>query len=467
MGGLFGCVTKNDCLDDLFFGTDYHSHLGTKRGGLAVQNSKDFSRSIHNIENDYFRSKFEPDLPKLHGSKGIGIISDHDPQPLIIGSHLGAFAIVTVSKINNIEELTTTALKNRHHFSEMSGGETSPTELVAMLICEKESFEAGIQYAQEVIKGSCSMLLLTEKGIFAARDKLGRTPLVIGKKDGAYAAASESCAFPNLGYEIEKYLGPGEIVLISPDGCEQRKPPQEQMQICAFLWVYYGYPATSYEGINVEATRNQCGKALAQNDSVDIDFVAGIPDSGIGHAVGYANEKNVPYVRPFVKYTPTWPRSFMPQVQSKRDLVAKMKLIPIKELIEGKRILFCEDSIVRGTQLQDTIQILYEYGAKEVHMRPACPTLIYPCDFLNFSTSRSTLDLAGRKAISQLEDSDDKNLAEYATAGSPKNLAMVDNIRQRLKLTSLQYQKLEDLVAAIGLPKEKLCTHCWDGASYF
>ena len=467
MGGLFGCVNKNDCLDDLFYGTDYHSHLGTKRGGLAVQNSNDFSRSIHNIENDYFRSKFEADLPKLHGSKGIGIISDHDPQPLIIGSHLGTFAIVTVSKINNIDELAGKALKNKLHFSEMSGGETSPTELVAMLICEKESFEAGIQYAQEAIKGSCSMLLLTENGIYAARDKLGRTPVVIGKKDGAFAAASESCAFPNLDYEIEKYLGPGEIVLMSADACEQRKPPQEQMQVCAFLWVYYGYPATCYEGINVEAARNRCGKALAQNDSVDIDFAAGIPDSGIGHAIGYANEKNIPYIRPFVKYTPTWPRSFMPQIQSTRDLVAKMKLIPVKELIEGKRILFCEDSIVRGTQLQDTIQILYEYGAKEVHMRPACPTLIYPCDFLNFSTSRSTLDLAGRKAISQLEDSDDKHLAEYATAGSEKNHAMVDNIRQRLKLTSLQYQKLDDLVAAIGLPKEKLCTHCWDGSSYF
>jgi amidophosphoribosyltransferase len=467
MGGLFGCATNNDCLDDLFYGTDYHSHLGTKRGGLAVLNSKDFSRSIHNIENDYFRSKFEPDLPKLHGSKGIGIISDHDPQPLIIGSHLGAFAIVTVSKINNIDELSTKALKNKLHFSEMSSGETSPTELVAMLICGEESFEAGIQCAQEAIQGSCSMLLLTEKGIFAARDKLGRTPIVIGKKNGAFAAASESCAFPNLGYEIENYLGPGEIVLISADGCEQRKPPQEQMQICAFLWVYYGYPATCYEGINVEATRNQCGKALAQNDSVEIDFVAGIPDSGIGHAIGYANEKNIPYVRPFVKYTPTWPRSFMPQIQRTRDLVAKMKLIPVKELIEGKRILFCEDSIVRGTQLQDTIQILYEYGAKEVHMRPACPTLIYPCDFLSFSTSQSTLDLAGRKAISQLEVSDDRNLAEYATAGSEKNHAMVDNIRQRLKLTSLQYQTLDDLVAAIGLPKEKLCTHCWDGSSNF
>ena len=467
MGGLFGCAAKEDCLNDLFYGTDYHSHLGTKRGGLAVQNTKDFSRAIHNIENDYFRSKFEPDLPKLHGHKGIGIISDHDPQPLIIGSHLGTFAIVTVSKINNIDELATKALNNKMHFSEMSKGKTSPTELVAMLICEKGSFEEGIQHAQEAIKGSCSMLLLTEKGIYAARDKLGRTPIVVGQKEGAYAAASESCAFPNLGYETEKHLGPGEIGIITADGFEQRKAPQEQMQICAFLWVYYGYPATSYEGINVESTRNRCGRALAKNDSVDIDFVAGIPDSGIGHAVGYANEKNIPYVRPFVKYTPTWPRSFMPQNQSTRDLVAKMKLIPVRELIEDKKILFCEDSIVRGTQLQDTIQILYEYGAKEVHMRPACPTLIYPCDFLNFSTSRSTLDLAGRKAIAELEGSDDKHLAQYATAGSEKNHAMVDNIRQRLKLTTLQYQKIEDLVAAIGLPKEKLCTHCWDGSSHF
>jgi amidophosphoribosyltransferase len=467
MGGLFGCASTKDCVNELYYGTDYHSHLGTKRGGLAVLNSKGFSRSIHNIENDYFRSKFEPDLPNLHGTKGIGVISDHDPQPLIIRSHLGAFAIVTVSKINNIEELTANALKNKRHFSEMSSGETSPTELVAMLIGEQQSFEAGIQYAQEVIKGSCSMLLLTRNGIYAARDKLGRTPVVLAKKNGAFSVASESCAFPNLGYEIEKYLGPGEIVLITAEGFEQKKPPRDRMQICAFLWVYYGYPASSYEGINVEATRNRCGRALAQNDRVAIDFVAGIPDSGIGHAIGYANEKNIPYVRPFVKYTPTWPRSFMPQNQDIRDLVARMKLIPVKELIAAKRILFCEDSIVRGTQLQDTIQILYEYGAKEVHMRPACPTLIYPCDFLNFSTSQSTLDLAGRKAIAELEGSDDTPLAEYATAGSQKNRAMVDNIRQRLRLTSLQYQKLEDLVAAIGLPKEKLCTHCWDGSSYY
>jgi amidophosphoribosyltransferase len=467
MGGMFGCVSKNDCLNELFYGTDYHSHLGTKRGGLAVHNANNFLRSIHNIENDYFRSKFESDLPKLQGHKGIGVISDHDPQPLIIGSHLGTFAIATVCKINNIEELAAKALNNKRHFSEMSGGETSPTELVAMLICEQGSFEAGIQHAQEAIKGSCSMLLLAENGIYAARDKLGRTPIIVGKKEGTFAAASESCAFPNLGFKIEKYLGPGEILLITEDGYEQKRQPQEQMQICAFLWVYYGYPASNYEGINVESTRNRCGMALARNDRVDIDYVAGIPDSGIGHAIGYANEKNVPYIRPFVKYTPTWPRSFMPQNQCIRDLVAKMKLIPVQELIDGKRILFCEDSIVRGTQLQDTIQILFEYGAKEVHMRPACPTLIYPCDFLNFSTSRSTLDLAGRKAIAELEGADNKVLAQYAMAGSDKNQAMVDKIRQRLKLTSLQYQRLEDLVEAIGVPKKKLCTHCWDGSSYF
>jgi amidophosphoribosyltransferase len=467
MGGMFGCVSKADCLNELFYGTDYHSHLGTKRGGLAVHNANNFARSIHNIENDYFRSKFESDLPRLHGQKGIGIISDHDPQPLIIGSHLGTFAIATVCKINNIDELAAKAFNDKRHFSEMIGGEISPTELVAMLICEKGSFEAGIQHAQEAIKGSCSMLLLAENSIYAARDKLGRTPIVVGKKEGAFAAASESCAFPNLGFEIEKYLGPGEILLMTADGYEQKRQPQDQMQICAFLWVYYGYPASNYEGINVESARNRCGMALARNDQVDIDFVAGIPDSGIGHAIGFANEKNVPYVRPFVKYTPTWPRSFMPQNQHTRDLVAKMKLIPVRDLIDGKRILFCEDSIVRGTQLQDTIQILYEYGAKEVHMRPACPTLIYPCDFLNFSTSRSTLDLAGRKAIAELVGADDSMLGEYAKAGSEKNLAMVDRIRQRLNLTSLQYQKLEDLVEAIGLPKEKLCTHCWDGSSYF
>ena len=467
MGGLFGTVSKNDCLMDLFYGTDYHSHLGTKRGGMAVKNSKGYERAIHNIENDYFRSKFEPDLPKLHGNKGIGIISDYDAQPLIVGSHLGPFAIVTVGKINNIDELAKRAFEKKMHFSEMSGERTNPTELVAMLISEEESFEDGIQNAQESIKGSCSILILTENGIYAARDRLGRTPVIIGKKEGAYAASSETCALPNLGFEIDKYLGPGEIVFMTADGYEQRKKPGDKMQICAFLWVYYGYPASCYEEINVESVRYRCGRALAKNDDVEIDFVTGIPDSGIGHGIGYSNEKKVPYMRPFVKYTPTWPRSFMPQSQSIRDLVAKMKLIPVKTLIDGKKIVFCDDSIVRGTQLKDNVQILYDCGALEVHMRIACPTLIYPCEFLNFSTSRSTLDLAGRKAILKLENREDILIDEYANAGTEKNCEMTEKIRQQLKLTSLKYQKINDLIEAIGLPKEKLCTHCWDGTGCF
>lgn len=311
------------------------------------------------------------------------------------------------------------------------------------------------------------MLLLTEKGLYAARDKLGRTPIAIGKKSNGYAASSETCAFPNLGFDVDKYLGPGEIVFMTPDGYEQKKEPGDKMQICSFLWVYYGFPASNYEGINVEDVRNKCGHALARDDDVEIDCVAGIPDSGVGHAIGYANEKRIPYRRPFVKYTPTWPRSFMPQDQSVRDLVARMKLIPVESLIVNNKILFCEDSIVRGTQLQDTIKILFEYGANEVHMRPACPTLIYPCEFLNFSTSQSSLALAGRKAIKNLEGEEDKFLDEYARYGTEKNLAMVDNIRKRLNLTTLKYQKLNDLVESIGLRKEKLCTHCWDGSSYF
>lgn len=467
MGGLFGTVSKDDCVSDLFYGTDYHSHLGTRRGGLAVHSSTGFSRSIHNIENNYFRSKFEADLPRFSGNSGIGIISDNDPQPLLIGSHMGTFAIVTVGKINNTEELEQRALGKKKHFLETNGGVINPTELASMLICEEESIEDGIRNAQEAIQGSCSMLLLTQKGIYAARDRLGRTPVVIGKKEGAFAVASESCAFPNLGYKVEKQLGPGETIFLTADGYEQRNRPGDKMQICAFLWVYYGYPATQYEGINVEFVRNRCGAALARNDEVEIDFVAGIPDSGIGHAIGYANEKKIPYLRPFVKYTPTWPRSFMPQNQEVRDLVAKMKLIPIRSMIEGKRILFCEDSIVRGTQLKDNIQILFDYGASEVHMRPACPTLIFPCEFLNFSTSRSRLDLAGRSVINEIEVGEEENLDEYYTPGSKEYVEMVDRIRQRLRLTTLQYQKLDDLVDAIGLPKEKLCTHCWDNSSSF
>lgn len=467
MGGLFGIASETDCVSDLYYGTDYHSHLGTKRGGMAVSNSNGIYRAIHNIENSYFRTKFEPDLVRFHGRQGIGVISDTDPQPLIIGSHLGAFGIATVGRINNMEALVRRAFARRSYFSDTTGGTPNPTEIVAMLICQEDSFEAGIQKAQAAIQGSCSMLLLTDKGVYAARDRLGRTALVIGRRAGALAVTCETCALPNLGFEVDHFLGPGEVVRMTPDGWEQRVAPGDRMQVCAFLWVYYGYPASEYEGINVEHVRYNCGAALARNDDVEVDVVAGIPDSGIGHAIGYANERKLPYNRPFVKYTPTWPRSFMPQNQNVRDLVAKMKLIPVRRLIQDRRLMFCEDSIVRGTQLKDNIQILFEYGAREVHMRPACPTLIYPCEYLNFSTSRSTLDLAGRKIIHALEGRDDKDLPEYARCGSPKNLAMVEQIRSRLRLSSLKYQCLEDLVAAIGLPKERLCTHCWDGSSYF
>ncbi len=466
MGGFFGVVAKEDCVSDLFFGTDYHSHLGTRRGGLITLDTDGFTRFIHNIENAQFRSKFEDDIRKIHGPAGIGVISDHEDQPLIIGSHLGTYAIVTVGRVRNVEALAREAFGAKRHFSEMSRGEINPTELMATLINRESTFEDGIRAAQEAIEGSCSILLLTEHGVYAARDKLGRTPIVIGQKPGAYAATTETCAFPNLDYHVTRYLGPGEIALLAPDGIRQLKPPKEKMQICAFLWVYYGYPASSYEGTNVEVVRNRCGEALARSEELAIDIVAGIPDSGTGHALGYAYTARVPYRRPFVKYTPTWPRSFMPQEQEVRDLVAKMKLIPIQEIIEGKRLLFCEDSIVRGTQLKDTIQRLYDHGAREVHMRPACPPLVYSCDYLNFSRSKSVLDLAARKAIYEIEGQAEEGLAEYADRTSDKYSAMVERIRRRLNLTSLRYQDLDDLVAAIGLPKERLCTHCWDGSSW-
>jgi len=465
MGGLFGVVSKHGCVADLFYGTDYHSHLGTMRGGLAVRNACGIQRFIHDITSSQFRSKFESDIAQMHGNQGIGVISDFEDQPLLIGSHLGVYAIVTVGVVKNADDLARHAFGNRAtHFSEMSGGAVNPTEIVATLIDQEATFEDGIRRAQEEIEGSCSMLLLTGNGIYVARDKLGRTPVVIGRKRGAYAATLETCAFPNLGYEIERYLGPGEIVLMTLEGVEEKKPPGDRLQICGFLWVYYGYPASSYEGINVEATRTRCGAALARKDDAEIDYVAGIPDSGTAHAVGYANEAGIPYSRPFVKYTPTWPRSFMPQDQTVRDLVAKMKLIPITDLIQGKRLLFCEDSIVRGTQLKDTIQRLYDCGALEVHMRPACPPLVYACKFLNFSRSKSELDLAARKAIKELGEDQDPDLKEFSTPGSEKYRAMVERIRLRLRLTSLKYQELPDLVNAIGLPKDKLCTYCWDGA---
>jgi len=464
MGGFFGVCSKENITDKLFYGVDYHSHLGTKYGGLAVKNSEEIKRKIHNIEEAYFRSKLEGDLEELKGNSGIGVISDTDPQPLVFGSHLGTFGLATVGKINNMEELINISFQKRIGFSEMSKGGTNPTSLIWQLINQGASFEEGIQNVQESVEGSCSLILLTEKGIYAARDKLGRTPVIIGKNDKGYAVTSETCAFPNLDFEVERDLGPGEIVFLTEEGIESKKAPGNKMQMCSFLWVYYGFPASSYENINVENVRYKCGAALAKKDDVDIDFVAGIPDSGSAAGIGFSNEKGVPYKRPIVKFTPTWPRSFMPQNQEMRDLVAKMKLIPIKDLINGQRILFCEDSIVRATQLRYHVQEFFNFGAKEIHMRPACPPLIYGCNFLNFSRSKSELDLAGRRAIKELEGKDDVNLEEYILSGSEKNSAMIEIIRRDLKLTSLKYQYLDDLVEAIGLPKEKLCTYCWDGA---
>ena len=464
MGGVFGVASKEDCVGDLFYGTDYHSHLGTCRGGLAVLDGGSFVRHIHDITNAQFRSKFDDDIRTMHGNSGVGAISDSESQPLIIASHLGVYAIVTVGAIKNLEDLAAKAYKRRNtHFSEMSEGGINPTELAATLINQESSYTEGIQKAQELIEGSCTLLLLTKEGIYAARDRLGRTPLVIGNKDGARAVSFETTAFPNLGYEVEHYLGPGEVVLVTADGYEQMVAPGNAMQICAFLWVYYGFPASSYEGINVEVARNACGAALARKDDTRIDLVAGVPDSGVGHGIGYANEAGIPYSRPFAKYTPTWPRSFMPQVQSMRNLVARMKLIHIKDLIQGKRLLLCEDSIVRGTQLRDTIRYLYESGALEVHMRPACPPLVFGCKYLNFSRSRSEMDLAARQAIKELEGESDRDLDAYCDTSTGKYAAMVDRIRQRLGLTTLKYQELGDLVKAIGLPKERLCTYCWDG----
>ncbi|HEX9935004.1 MAG TPA: amidophosphoribosyltransferase, partial [bacterium] len=435
MSGCFGVVSNTDCLDDLYYGTDYHSHLGTRRAGLALMKNGLFSRIIHNIENTQFRSKFDADLDKLGGKMGIGCISNNEDQPLIIGSHLGSYAIVSINRINNMPELVRQAHHKRTtHFSEMSEGEINPTELVATLVNHGGSFEEGIRIAQESIEGTCSLLILSEEGIYAGRDRFGRIPLIVGRKDGSRCITFETCAFANLGFEFEYELGPGEIVLITPGGIEKKKPPFSTLRICAFLWIYYGYPASNYEGINVEIVRNRCGRELAQNDSVHIDMVAGVPDSGIPHALGYANEAKIPFLRPFVKYTPTWPRSFMPQDQSVRNLVARMKLIPIRELIDGQRLLFCEDSIVRGTQLRETIDRLYDYGAKEVHMRPACPPLVFGCRFLNFSRSRSDFDLAGRQAIRELEGQEDADLAEYAVQDSAKQRAMVDRIRTRLNL---------------------------------
>jgi amidophosphoribosyltransferase len=467
MSGFFGVVSKKDCVADVFYGTDYHSHLGTKRAGMVfIVPGKGFRRSIHSLENAYFRSKFEDELGDFSGNSGMGIISDTDPQPILFNSHLGRFAIVTVSRVLNLEELEDRFLHKRNHFTENFEGNINPTEVVANLIIEKDNFVEGIENVYNNVKGSCSLLILTENGIIAARDKLGRTPVVIGRNEQGHAVAVETCSFPNTGYETVYFLGPGEIVQVTADGYSRLKEPGDRLQICAFLWVYYGYPPSYYEGINVDECRLRCGAALARRDDVEVDFACGIPDSGVGHAMGYSNEKRIPYKRAYAKYTPTWPRSFMPQRQEQRDLVAKMKLIPNREVIEGKKMVFLDDSIVRGTQLKDNTIDLRKSGAAKVHMRIACPPLLFPCEFLNFSQSRTPMELAGRKAIFLLEG-ETTDLREYSDPDSEKYAKMVDKIAEMLDLDSLMYQRLDDLVRAIGLPKEKLCTHCWDGSGVY
>ncbi|EJX04518.1 Amidophosphoribosyltransferase [gut metagenome] len=454
---------------DVFYGTDYNSHLGTKRGGMATYNeeNKCFVRSIHNLESAYFRTKFEDELDKFKGNSGIGIISDTDAQPIILNSHLGRFAIVTVAKIANMAELEAELLEQNMHFAELSAGQTNQTELISLLIIQGKTFVEGIENVFRRVKGSCSMLLLTEDGIIAARDKWGRTPIVIGRKEGAYAATSESSAFPNLGYEIDRYLGPGEIVHLHADRIDQLRKPEEKMQICSFLWVYYGFPTSCYEDINVEEVRFRSGVKMGQKDASEVDCVCGIPDSGVGMALGYAEGKGVPYHRAIAKYTPTWPRSFTPSKQEMRSLVAKMKLIPNRAMLKGKRLLFCDDSIVRGTQLRDNVKVLYDCGAKEVHIRIACPPLIYGCPFVGFSASKSPMELITRRVIKELEGDENKNLEKYAITGSPEYNKMVEIIRKRFGLDSLQFNTLETLVESIGIPKCKLCTHCFDGSGCF
>ena len=466
MGGIFGVASKNSCTLDLFFGVDYHSHLGTKRGGMAVYGEQGFARSIHNIENSPFRTKFDGDLNELEGYYGIGCISDNEPQPLLIQSHLGSFAITTVGKINNQDELIQEAFRNGHiHFMEMSHGRINSTELVAALINQKSSLVEGLLYAQERIEGSMTILVLTPKGIYASRDRYGRTPVVIGKKEDAFCASFESFAFINLGYSDYKELGPGEIVFITPECVETMSPPRQEMKICSFLWVYYGYPTSTYEGVNVESMRYECGKLLAKRDEARPDVVAGVPDSGIAHAIGYANESGIPFARPFIKYTPTWPRSFMPQNQGQRNLIAKMKLIPVDSLLRGKKLLLIDDSIVRGTQLGETSEFLYQSGAKEVHIRPACPPLMFGCPYLNFSRSSSELDLITRRIIKDREGGcvSDELLADYANPDSGNYKEMMEEIRKRLNFTTLRYHRLDDLVESIGISPCKLCTYCWNG----
>lgn len=466
MGGFFGVASKEDCMFDLFFGTDYHSHLGTRRAGMAVySDEKGFDRAIHNIENSPFRTKFDKDIGCMEGRLGIGCISDYEPQPLIVRSHHGTYAIVTVGKINNTNEIVKQLFSSGHsHFLEMSGGDINATELVAAVINQKDNLIEGIQYAQETIEGSMTMLLLTPKGIYAARDKLGRTPVCVAQKDGACCISFESFAHLNLGYTQERELGPGEIVIVTPEGAKTLVKPGKDMKICTFLWVYYGYPSSSYEGISVEKMRYRCGAMLAKRDNVNPDTVAGVPDSGTAHAIGYANQSGIPFSRPFIKYTPTWPRSFMPTIQSQRNLIAKMKLIPVHDLIQNRSLLLIDDSIVRGTQLRETTEFLYQSGAREVHVRPACPPLLYGCKYLNFSRSTSLMDLITRRVIRDLEGTGEPtNIKKYSDPEAAEYQQMVDIIEKKLSFTTLRYHRLDDMIESVGLDKCKLCTYCWDG----
>lgn len=467
MGGFFAAASKEDCVFDLFFGTDYHSHLGTRRGGMAVYGEKGFDRAIHNIENAPFRTKFDHDMQSMKGYLGIGCISDYEPQPLIVRSHHGTYAITTVGKINNTEEILNSLFTHGNsHFLEMSGGDINPTELVAAIVNQKENLIEGMQFAQEVIDGSMTFLIMTPKGIYCARDKMGRTPVAIGRKEDGYCAAFESFSYLNLGYSDVRELGPGEIAVMTPDGVKTLADPNKDMKICTFLWVYYGYPSSSYEGTSVEKMRYECGKRMAMRDNVKPDIVAGVPDSGTAHAVGYANESGIPFSRPFIKYTPTWPRSFMPTIQSKRNLIAKMKLIPVHDLIKDKSLLLIDDSIVRGTQLRETTEFLYESGAKEVHIRPACPPLVYGCKYLNFSRSSSEMDLITRRVIAKLENCEnpsDEILQQYTDPESPKYEQMVEEIRKELNFTTLRFNRLDDMLDSVGIDRCKLCTYCWDG----
>lgn len=465
MSGFFGVVSKKDCVFDLFFGTDYHSHLGTRRGGMAVYGEGGFNRAIHNIENSPFRTKFERDFDEMKGNIGIGCISDSEPQPLLVRSHLGNFAISTVGRINNLEELVKKAFsEGATHFLEMSGGNINATELVASLINRGTSIPEGIKIAQDAIDGSMSILILTSKGIYVSRDKHGKTPVVIGKKAGSFCVSFESFAFLNLGYEFYRELGPGEIDFVAADGVDVISPPRGETNICTFLWVYYGNPASVYEGLNVENMRYRCGSTLAMRDNITADAVAGLPDSGTAHAIGYANASKLPLTRPFVKYTHTWPRSFMPQNQSRRDLIAHMKLIPLDEMIRNKRLVLIDDSLVRGTQLRGTADFLYSSGAKELHIRLACPPLLFGCPYLNFSRSSSELELIARRKIAALEgEGYEKNLQAYTDPDSPEYAAMVEAIRSELQFTSLRYNRLDDMLASTGLPSCKCCTYCWNG----